>query len=222
MNFTQSEENYIKAIFALSDGTDLGVSTNLLAERMLTKPSSATDMLKKLKEKNLIEYKKYKGCSLTNEGRDVALQILRKHRLWEVFLVQKLNFGWEEVHEVAEQLEHIRSKKLIDKLDALLDYPKFDPHGEPIPDASGKMEAHKKCVLLSELNAGEHGVVVGVEDGSTDFFTFLKHNNIELGVDVILQEVFNYDKSVRILLKNKEVNISHAIASKILIQTIES
>src|SRR5690606_22206745 len=130
---TRSEENYLKAIFHLGNGEAGSISTNAIAEQMDTKPSSVTDMAKKLAEKGLVHYKKYQGISLTDTGTRTALSIIRKHRLWEVFLVKKLDFTWDEVHEVAEQLEHIKSEKLIDKIDELLDFPKYDPHGDPIP-----------------------------------------------------------------------------------------
>ena len=136
-NFSVSEENYIKAIYHIQQSVDT-VSTNALAEQLKTKPASVTDMLKKLKTKKLLHYEPYQGVRLTAEGRKLALGIVRKHRLWEFFLVEKLQFGWDEVHEVAEELEHISSKKLIDKLDAYLDFPRFDPHGGPIPDENGR------------------------------------------------------------------------------------
>ena len=144
---TQSEENYLKAVYTLSEEFGESVSTNLLAEKIESKPSSVTDMIKKLSEKDLISYQKYQGCTLTEEGRKKALLIIRKHRLWEVFLVEKLKFGWEEVHEVAEQLEHIQSPKLINQLDALLGFPTHDPHGDPIPDKDGNLNMIDKKLL---------------------------------------------------------------------------
>jgi DtxR family transcriptional regulator, Mn-dependent transcriptional regulator len=131
--FTLSEENYLKAIYHLSKEEDESVSTNALAERLETTAASVSDMLKKLAKKELIEYKKYQGVNISEKGKRVALQIIRKHRLWEVFLVEKLSFNWDEVHEIAEQLEHIDSPTLVKRLDEFLGYPKFDPHGDPIP-----------------------------------------------------------------------------------------
>ena len=148
-NLTHSEENYLKEIFHLVEKSKERVSTNSLAEKLNTKASSITDMVKKLADKKLLSYTKYKGCDLSADGKKIALQIIRKHRLWETFLVNKLNFGWEEVHDVAEQLEHIHSVKLIDQLDELLGYPKFDPHGDPIPDKEGKITPHKNIMLSS-------------------------------------------------------------------------
>ena len=149
LNYSTSEENYIKTIFHLQIGQDT-VTTNALAERLHTRPASVTDMMKKLKTKKLIHYQPYQGFRLSQEGRKVALDIIRRHRLWEFFLAEKLNFKWDEVHELAEDLEHVSSKKLIDKLDEYLGYPKFDPHGDPIPDSLGKMENNRQ-INLAEL-----------------------------------------------------------------------
>ena len=146
LNFSTSEENYIKTIFHLQNGQNT-VTTNELAERLRTKPASVTDMMKKLKAKKLLHYQPYQGFRLTNEGKKVALDIIRRHRLWEFFLAEKLKFKWDEVHAVAEHLEHVSSKKLIDKLDEYLGYPKFDPHGDPIPDSLGKMENNEQITV---------------------------------------------------------------------------
>jgi len=135
--FTLSEENYLKAIYHLENDSKGDISTNAIAVKMKTKPSSATDMVQKLAEKKVVSYQKYKGTFLTKKGKLIATNVIRKHRLWEVFLVEKLNFQWDEVHDIAEQLEHIKSDELIKRLDAFLDYPDFDPHGDPIPDING-------------------------------------------------------------------------------------
>lgn len=215
---TQSEENYLKAIYSLSiDGRE-AISTNLLAEKMVTKPSSVTDMVKKLSDKQLISYQKYQGCELTENGTKMALQIIRKHRLWEVFLVKKLNFGWDEVHEVAEQLEHIQSSKLTDHLEEYLGFPKTDPHGDPIPDKNGQFEKLNKSIPLSDLVENQKGIVIGVEDGSSDFFQFLKRYEIELGTEVKVIEKFSFDSSVLVLINNKEISFSSLVAKKIFIQ----
>lgn len=215
---TQSEENYLKAIYTLSEEFGDSVSTNLLADKIETKPSSVTDMVKKLSEKDLISYQKYQGCTLTNEGKKKALLIIRKHRLWEVFLVEKLKFGWEEVHEVAEQLEHIQSVKLTNQLDDFLDNPKIDPHGDSIPDRNGVINLSKKSIPLSELTIGEKALVVGVEDGSLDFFNFLKRYDIGLGTEISIIEKFSFDKSILVEINNKEVSFSSLVSNKIFIQ----
>lgn len=218
---TQSEENYLKAIYSLSEDQSEAISTNLLADKMATKPSSVTDMVKKLSEKELISYQKYQGCELTSLGQKMALQIVRKHRLWEVFLVKKLNFGWDEVHEIAEQLEHIQSSKLTDHLEEYLGFPKVDPHGDPIPDKNGVFEKENKSIPLSEVKQKGKGVVVGVEDGSSDFFQFLKRYDIGLGTEILVLEKFNFDLSVLVQINEKEISFSSLVANKIFIQVKE-
>src|ERR1700741_1998079 len=143
---TYTEEDYIKGIYHLQQTHSI-VSTNQLASVLEATPASVTDMLKKLKAKKLLNYEKYKGFHLTAEGRKLSVNIVRRHRLWEYFLVEKLHFGWDEVHEVAEELEHIDSRKLVEKLDAYLGHPKFDPHGDPIPDINGKIVPHAQLKL---------------------------------------------------------------------------
>ncbi len=215
---TQSEENYLKAIYMIANELGSSVSTNVLAERMDTKPSSVTDMVKKLSDKKLIDYQKYQGCSLTDQGLIKALLIVRKHRLWEVFLVEKLKFGWEEVHVIAEQLEHIQSVKLTNQLDDFLGNPKFDPHGDPIPTREGVILSQSKQIPISDLIINDKGVVIGVEDGSKDFFTFLKRYEIELGTELKVIERFSFDDSILVELNGKEVNLSSFISSKIYVQ----
>src|SRR5690554_7659989 len=141
---TNSEENYLKIIYHLSLNSNSGVSTNAIAHAMESKPSSVTDMVQKLADKNLVAYKKYQGVQLTEKGKEVAMHIVRKHRLWEVFLVEKLGFSWDEVHDIAEQLEHIQSENLIDRLDKFLDFPTEDPHGDPIPNNKGELPKLKR------------------------------------------------------------------------------
>src|SRR3984885_5178673 len=149
---TFTEENYLKAIYHLSHESG-SVSTNQIAAALNTKAASVTDMLKKLADKALINYEKYQGVTLTSAGQKIALHIIRKHRLWEYFLVEKLNFKWDEVHEMAEEMEHISSVELIDRLDKFMDYPKHDPHGDPIPDSDGKFKVHDlKPVSAIEVN----------------------------------------------------------------------
>ncbi|WP_190810628.1 metal-dependent transcriptional regulator [Flagellimonas sp. S3867] len=214
---TRSEENYIKTIFHLGGNDTTLISTNAIAEQMETKPSSVTDMARKLAKKGLLYYKKYQGVSLTDIGVKTALSIIRKHRLWEVFLVKKLDFSWDEVHEVAEQLEHIKSEKLIDKLDELLDFPKYDPHGDPIPSKDGKfMERDKQ--LLSEIPINTKGVCVGVKDTSSTFLKFLDKNNIALGNTIEVLEKEEFDQSLHIQMSGKELHISHQIASNLYVK----
>lgn len=215
--FSQTEENYIKSIFHLSTTSEKGVSTNAIASALDTKASSVTDMIKKLSEKNVLVYKKYQGVTLTDLGRKVAASIIRKHRLWEVFLVEKLNFSWDEVHDVAEQLEHIKSPKLIKELDAFLGFPKRDPHGDPIPDENGELQTIKK-VLLSSLNTNEKGVCIGVNDSSSEFLRFLDKQQIALGKAITVIEKEYFDDSMQIKVDNRTLNISQKVANNIYIQ----
>lgn len=214
---TFSEENYLKTIYHLTTILDTEVSTNAIAEKMETKASSVTDMLKKLSEKNLINYKKYQGVSLTEEGELMAKMIVRKHRLWEVFLVEKLQFSWDEVHDIAEQLEHIKSEKLINKLDDFLGNPIEDPHGDPIPDRKGKIIKTEK-LLLSDLGENQTGICVGVKDTSSEFLKYLDKQGIALGsiIECISKEEF--DLSLRINVNGNEITISNKIASNLYVK----
>ena len=214
---TFSEENYLKTIYHLTNLTDSDVSTNAIAEMMETKASSVTDMLKKLAEKDLVNYKKYQGVSLTEKGKLTAKMIVRKHRLWEVFLVEKLNFAWDEVHDIAEQLEHIKSEQLINKLDDFLGNPTEDPHGDPIPDAQGRMAKTDKQ-LLSDLAVNQSGICVGVKDSSADFLKYLDKQEIALGskIEIISKETF--DLSIKIMVNTKELTISNKIASNLFVK----
>src|SRR5690606_11682460 len=216
-SMTRSEENYIKAIFHLGKKGTKEVATNSIAELMETKPSSVTDMVKKLSEKDLVNYRPYQGVSLTALGNKMALGIIRKHRLWEVFLVEKLDFTWDEVHDVAEQLEHIKSDKLIDSLDRLLGFPEFDPHGDPIPDRNGEFKERDR-LLLSEVPARTRGICVGVRDSSTTFLKFLDKNKIALGNQLQVLEIEEFDGSLLIDINGTRTQISHQIASNLYIK----
>ena len=214
---TFSEENYLKIIYHLTAVFDSDISTNAIAEKMETKASSVTDMLKKLAEKNLVNYVKYQGVSLTEKGKLSAKMIVRKHRLWESFLVEKLDFSWDEVHDVAEQLEHIKSEKLINKLDEFLNFPTEDPHGDPIPNAQGQIVNIKKQ-LLSEYDKNQVGICVGVKDTSSDFLKYLDKQEIALGSEIEIMEKESFDSSFRIRVGTKEMTISNKIASNLYIK----
>ena len=219
MMFTQSEENYIKAIYHLETISNKGISTNAIAKSLETKASSVTDMIKKLSEKNLVIYKKYQGVKLSGFGRKIAANIVRKHRLWEVFLVDKLNFSWDEVHDVAEQLEHIKSPKLINQIDALLGFPTHDPHGDPIPDKDGNLNTIEKS-LLSTLQKSEKGICVGVDDSSSDFLQFLDKKGITLGKEITVLEKEDFDDSLSIQIEERKLSISNKIANNLYIRKI--
>ncbi|HEY9561188.1 MAG TPA: metal-dependent transcriptional regulator [Anseongella sp.] len=212
-----TEENYLKAIYKLSERTAGMVSTNAISEEVSTRAASVTDMLKKLAEKGLINYVKYQGVSLTAEGRATAIDIIRKHRLWEVFLVNKLGFGWDEVHDIAEELEHINSGKLIDRLDEFLGFPQLDPHGDPIPTRSGKFRQHD-FIKLSKLEAGESGVISGVSDHSSTFLIYLERLSMVLGKRVTLLERNEYDGSVVVEGSGGEkIYLSKEVSGNILV-----
>jgi DtxR family Mn-dependent transcriptional regulator len=218
---THSEENYLKAIFHLGRTRTEAVSTNAIADEMDTKPSSVTDMVKKLSEKGLLHYKKYQGVSLSRMGVRTALSVIRKHRIWEVFLVEKLNFSWDEVHEIAEQLEHIKSEELIDRLDEHLGFPKYDPHGDPIPTRDGEYKAsHKR--LLTEVALNKGGICVGVKDSSAAFLKFLDKSKIALGDEIIILDREEFDGSLEIKVKNRKLWISNEIAANLFIKTVDA
>lgn len=217
--FSQSEENYLKAIYHLSADANKGISTNAIAEKLATKASSVTDMIRKLSDKELVSYKKYHGVQLTTLGKKIAASVIRKHRLWEVFLVEKLDFSWDEVHDVAEQLEHIKSPKLINQLDALLGFPTHDPHGDPIPDKDGHFNKVDK-VLLSTLLKNESGFCVGVNDSSSEFLQFLDKKGITLGKKITVLEKEDFDDSLSIQLEDKKISISNKIANNLYIKKI--
>ncbi|WP_284650898.1 metal-dependent transcriptional regulator [Flavobacterium terrisoli] len=216
---TLSEENYLKTIYHITSASGTEVSTNAIAEKMETKASSVTDMLKKLADKDLIVYKKYQGVSLTAEGSLAAKMIVRKHRLWEVFLVDKLQFPWDEVHDIAEQLEHIKSEKLINKLDDFLGNPTEDPHGDPIPDAKGKIIKVEK-LLLSELKVNQTGICVGVKDSSAEFLKYLDKNKIALGVTIKVNSIEDFDLSLNVKIEGNDLLISNKIAGNLFIKLI--
>jgi DtxR family Mn-dependent transcriptional regulator len=215
--FTLSEENYLKAIYHLSEGGQNTVSTNALAERMNTKPASASDMMKRLSQKDLIEYQKYQGVNISIKGKIVALQIIRKHRLWEVFLVEKLGFNWDEVHDIAEQLEHIQSPLLIKRLDEFLGFPKYDPHGDPIPDESGEFKELPQ-ILLSEMRMNQSGLIVAVKDTNALFLRYLDKIGAYIGAKVKVIERVEFDGSLEIILDDrKTLFLSKEVANNILV-----
>tara|TARA_R110002167_G_scaffold366211_1_gene593766 strand:+ start:2752 stop:3405 length:654 start_codon:yes stop_codon:yes gene_type:complete len=215
--FSLSEENYLKAIYHLEIISNKGISTNAIAEKLETKASSVSDMIKKLSEKEVIIYKKYQGVTLTNFGKKTAANIVRKHRLWEVFLVEKLNFSWDEVHDVAEQLEHIKSPKLIHELDAFLGFPTHDPHGDPIPDNDGNLKVLEKS-LLATLSKNESGVCVGVKDSSAEFLQYLDKKGITLGKELTVLEKEDFDDSLSIQIDGKKLSVSNKIATNLYVK----
>ena len=212
-----TEENYLKAIYHLSEGGEKAVLTNELADAMNTKPASVTDMIKKLSAKKLIAYEKYYGVTITKQGKADALAIVRKHRLWETFLVEKLKFNWDQVHDVAEQLEHIQSPLLIEKLDEFLGHPIADPHGHAIPDKHGKIHVGQQ-IPLGEINENKSATVRAVKRGSPSFLQYLSKIGVYIGAHIAILEKIEFDGSVEILIdKKKKVFISKEAALNILV-----
>jgi DtxR family Mn-dependent transcriptional regulator len=217
---SSAEENYLKAIQKLSETDITKISTNDIANMMNIAPPSVSDMLKKLASKKLISYEKYYGVKLTKSGETIALSLVRKHRLWEVFLTQKLNFAWDEVHDIAEQLEHIKSDDLINRLEKYLGNPKYDPHGDPIPDAKGQIQTRKQ-IQLNELKKNEKAVIVGVKDTGAVFLQFLDSIKLSLGTKVQLKNIVEFDRSIVIKLgDNRELMLSHLVSENIFVSPI--
>ncbi|MEJ7642979.1 MAG: metal-dependent transcriptional regulator [Chryseolinea sp.] len=214
---TLTEENYLKTIYRLFESSGDSVSTTAIAERLQINAASVTDMFKKLAQQKLVLYEKSRGVKPTEKGKKVALHILRKHRLWETFMVEKLRFSWDEVHEVAEQLEHIHSEILIERLDQLLGYPKFDPHGDPIPDKNGKMPL-VTAILLSDAKVGTWYKITGVAENSDRFLKYLNKLGLAQGSSFIVQELEEYDGSMKLMLQDKnELVLSKEAAANLYV-----
>jgi DtxR family Mn-dependent transcriptional regulator len=216
---TISEENYLKAVFHLYTPGE-GIGTNSIAQHLNTKPASVTEMLKKLAEKKLLTYEKYQGVIPTRKGFSVALNIVRKHRLWEYFLVEKLKLKWDEVHEIAEQLEHIRSEILVEQLDHYLGFPKLDPHGDPIPDKEGKM-CTMNCCCMSEIKPNSNAKISGVKNHTPAFLKHLEKMKLTIGKTVKIMERNDFDQSVDLVLNDKKIHISREVAQNLLVEKVK-
>ena len=216
---SQSEEDYLKAIYHLEMDYD-SISTNSVSDYLNMKPSSVTDMLKKLADKKYINYQKYKGSSLTKKGKLIALSIIRKHRLWETFLVDKLGFGWDQVHLIAEQLEHIKSEELIENLDDFLGNPKYDPHGDPIPNKEGKIEKMNQKLLV-ELKIQQEGIITGVKKGTASLLSYLDKEKIKLGDSIKVIEVLEFDGTFIVEINNRKLTFSEKICQNLLLETYD-
>jgi len=214
--FSTTEENYLKAIFSLESNLGTVISTNHIAKKLETKASSVTDMIKKLALKNLLVYTKYKGVSLSSQGRKIATSIVRKHRLWETFLVDKLGFNWDEVHDIAEQLEHIKSDKLILKLDSYLEYPQSDPHGDPIPDKNGLIRKENR-ILLSDSKKGEKYKIIGIKDSSDSFLQYLDSLKINIKTKIKIVEKMTYDNSILLEINGVSNTLSAKVCSNLFV-----
>jgi len=214
---SQTEENYLKAIYSLSLHKTERVSTNNIAEKLNTKASSVTDMIRKLSEKKLVSYKKYQGANLTTKGKEIAVKIVRKHRLWEVFLVNNLNYAWDEVHDLAEQLEHIKSDTLIDKLEEYLGFPTHDPHGDPIPNKEGGITL-KKTELLTEGKKNIAYKIANVKDNSRSFLQFLDKHSLTIDSELTILDKFDFDDSATVKLSSgNTLTLSKKICANIYV-----
>jgi DtxR family Mn-dependent transcriptional regulator len=215
-----SQEDYLTAIFRNLD--DAGeVKPNLLAEKLEISNAAVTDMLRKLSRDGFVDYQKYKRIKLTLDGESYAKNVLRRHRIWEVFLHQTLGMSWDKVHAEAEKLEHSSSDELINLLEEFLDYPEFDPHGYPIPDKNGKIKKSKSVVAITELSKNDAAKVIRVNDDVKNLLSYVTKIGITLGKEIKIKEVLNYDGSVLMLIDDKEVNVSKKIASNIYVEKIK-
>lgn len=220
MAISFTEENYLKVIHRLSEATSEDISTNAVAELMQTKAASVTDMLRKLADKGWVNYQKYQGVRLSAEGEKIALSIVRKHRLWEVFLVDKMGFNWDEVHEIAEQLEHIESDQLVNKLDEYLGFPKTDPHGDPIPSKDGILP-ELAYSHLSDIKATKTCKLMGVAQDSAVFLQLLTKLNLNLGAKLAIKEINEFDRSIFVSINDASpIFISHDVAKNILVKIL--
>lgn len=215
---THAEEDYLKAIYKIAESNPKPVSTKVLAKKVDSKPSSVTDMIQRLSVKKLVNYEKYKGCSLTIKGKQKALGIIRKHRLWELFLVKHLNFSWDEVHAVAEQLEHVSSTKLVNSLDAFLGFPTRDPHGDIIPDENGHIRKDD-TIVLTKVSIDQSCFVTCIKDSSSAFLTYLDQVGIGIDTELKVLEVFPYDNSIRVILNGKEnISLSEKVSTQLYVR----
>jgi DtxR family Mn-dependent transcriptional regulator len=212
---TLAEENYLKSIYHLTLSNE-NVSTNQLAALLKTKASSVTDMLKKLADKELINYTPYQGVNLTAAGEKIAVNIIRKHRLWEYFLVEKLSFKWDQVHDMAEEMEHISSNELIDRLDKFMGFPKYDPHGDPIPDCNGLVKTHD-LKPVSSFAPDQNGTICGVRDHSPLFLQYLEKQSLTIGKTIKVVEIIEFDHSMILQIEGKKIQISREVANNLLI-----
>ncbi len=215
---TLSEENYLKAIYNLDKQGLTKITPTAISESLGNNPASVVDMLKKLVEKKLLQYEKSKGVKLTRTGQNVAISIVRKHRLWEAFLLEKLGYGWDEVHDIAEQLEHVYHPELADRLDKYLGFPQYDPHGDPIPKANGESAVSYKT-LLAEIDENKKCRVVAVKDTSTPFLQYLRKLNIGIGTSISVIEKIPFDGSLTISINNElQQTVSRLFADNLLVE----
>lgn len=221
MNHTLTEENYLKAIYKLSLDEKQKITPTAIASSIEVNAASVIDMLKKLTDKNLITYEKKIGANLTAQGSRAAANVLRKHRLWEVFLFEKLKYSWDEIHEMAEQLEHVQDDNLADRLDEFLGFPQFDPHGDPIPKANGSIQQIPKTVLADKL-IGDTCEVVAIKDTSSAFLQYLDALSIDIGSRITIDDIVAFDNTFVIRINETTRNVSEKFANSIVVKKISN
>ncbi|WP_070137912.1 metal-dependent transcriptional regulator [Crocinitomix algicola] len=212
------EENYLKALYTLANANG-EVNVNDLSIHLSIKKPTVTSMMKKLAAKSLVHYESYKPLRLTEDGKREAALILRKHRLTEMFLVEKMGFGWEEVHEIAEQVEHVKAPKFFEKMDELLNYPSFDPHGSPIPNSNGEIK-EEKYLHLSDCATGDTVKVKAVAHSSNEFLTFLNRREIKLGLEIYIESIESFDASMRVKVNDEIQSLSHTVCERLLVEKV--
>jgi len=211
-----STENYLSEIYKLEQ-SEIKVKTNILAKKMEISDAAVTDMLKKLSSNGLILYERYKNIQLTKRGREYAGRIVRRHRIWEIFLNQVVGLPWDKVHDEAHRLEHSSSDELVDRMEEMLDYPEFDPHGDPIPAKDGSIPKLKDSIPLSKVKVGKGGKVIRVNDFDNGFLNYLSKIGLKLGKKITVKDKLNFDNSLLIKIGDKQINISGKLASNIFI-----
>lgn len=219
---TISKENYIKTILVHKLANNASVTTNHMAQELEVSSAAVSDMAKKLSSEGLISYRKYKGMELTEDGITLGKKILRKHRLWELFLMKTLDLSWSEVHDEAEKLEHHASEFLIDKIDEILGYPDFDPHGEPIPRKNGDMPEMPEFVRLSEAEEGKYYKILKVSDKNSELIKYFTRMNLKLGTKIFIKEKFGFDGSVTIFIGEDEMTLSEKVTGNIFVSLFDN
>lgn len=212
-----SKEDYLSEIYKNEDSNGQ-IKPNIIAEKLQVSNAAVTDMLKKLKNDGHVKYEPYKSVELTAQGRELARNMVRRHRIWEIFLHQIVGVPWDKVHDEAHNLEHSGSDELINRMEALLNFPEFDPHGDPIPSKNGVIPKQKKNVALASLKQNQVGIVVRVNDFDSNFLNYLSQVGIKLKKELLVCEVLNFDNSMLIKIDGKKVNLSHTIASNIFVE----
>ncbi len=217
MSATITEENYLKAIYQLSQSESGKIPNFSIAHNLDINPATVTEMLRKLADKKWIDYSRTGGATLTEEGQKLALLVIRKHRLWETFLVKTMEFTWDEVHEVAEQLEHIQSEKLLNQLDRFLGFPEFDPHGDPIPNEKGELPA-THAILLSDCKPGDNRKFVGVTNHSQSFLQYLDKIGFRIKDSIEIEEIHEFDQSMNVRINGENRTVfSPAVCQGLLV-----